>query len=106
MRTGSANLTRRSVLVVSVTLSLLSVESALDDEVPAPRSSSVTSYRWQTWHSERGPFSVDISVAGSTDEQPDTHRVLASTSDAAQRHGRFRDEARRTCRSQKAGRAF
>lgn len=38
MRTGSANLTRRSVLVVSVTLSLLSVESALDDEVPAPKA--------------------------------------------------------------------
>jgi hypothetical protein len=78
MRTGSANLTRGSLLVVSVTLSLLSVESALDGDVPAPRPFSVTSYRWQTWQSERGRFSVYISVTGSTDEPPDARHVLAS----------------------------
>ena len=72
-------MSRRPVLAVSVMLSLLSVESALGGDVPAPKPPSVTSDAWETYQSERGGFSVDVPATWSINERLETQDVLVTT---------------------------
>jgi hypothetical protein len=67
------------VLVVSVILRLSSVESVLGVEVPAAKTPTVASDKWEIYRTEQGGFSIDVPVTWTIEERVDALGVLITT---------------------------
>src|ERR1700687_6095572 len=64
--------------MVSVMLTLSSVESVLGVDVPA-KSPSVARDKWEIYRTERGGFRIDVPVTWTIEERVDVRGVLITT---------------------------